>query len=99
MTTNELELPEEHGAVTLPNGSTLYWKLDSTVGCREWYSDEIGGGVHVWNTALVDQHTLLAAIVEEERLRRLEYEFVRRKCRNGCKTDSEAVVSGGVSSN
>lgn len=74
-------LPEvpESGEERLPNGCTLYWITDSVVGCRRYLSDEIGGGVDVWHTALVDSATLLAAIVCEERLRRLELEHERRK--------------------
>lgn len=66
------------GEVPLPNGHTLLWVLDPSVNCREYISDEIGGGVHVWNTALVDPSTLLAAIVEEHRLLRLEFEHAKR---------------------
>jgi hypothetical protein len=34
---------------------------------RSKENDELGA--HVWDTALTDEHTLLAAIVEEQRLR------------------------------
>lgn len=50
----------------LPNGSTLYRELNEAGGHRYW-SDEIGGGVVVWDTCLVASDTLLAAVVEEER--------------------------------
>ena len=76
--TNERPAVPENGTVPLPNGCTLYWRLDPSVNCREYSSDEIGGGVHVWNTGIVDPSTLLAAIVEEERLQRLELEHERR---------------------
>lgn len=51
----------------LPNGCSLYMK-ENEVGGRVYYSDEIGGGVDIWDTALVDKSTLLAAIVEEEKI-------------------------------
>lgn len=59
------------GEVNLPNGCTLYYKTNE-VGCRTYISDEIGGGCEVWNTALVDRSTLLAALTHEEALRHLE---------------------------
>jgi hypothetical protein len=58
------------GYIPLPNGCTLYWKTDHSVGCRIYYSDEVGGFVEVWHTALVDSSTLLAAIVQETTLDR-----------------------------
>lgn len=51
----------------LPNGCTLYW-CENEVGGRTYYSDEIGGGVMVWDTALVCQTTLLAAMAMENAL-------------------------------
>lgn len=50
----------------LPNGHTLYREPNEAGGHRYW-SDEIGGGVGVWDTCLVDSSTLLAAVVAEER--------------------------------
>lgn len=50
----------------LPNGATLYRETNGAGGHRYW-SDEVGGGVCLWDTCLVDEHTLLAAIVEERR--------------------------------
>lgn len=47
----------------LPNGYTLYVQ-DGEQG-REYISDEIGGGVLVWHTALVAQSTLLTALAAE----------------------------------
>jgi hypothetical protein len=64
--------------IMLPNGCALYWK-DNTVGGRIYYSDEIGGGVFVWDTCLVDQSTLLAAIVQEENLRIKEFHKKKNK--------------------
>lgn len=49
-----------------PGGHTLYREPNEAGGHRYW-SDEIGGGVMVWDTCLVDAGTLLAAMVEEER--------------------------------
>lgn len=57
------ELPPDEGQVALPNGCTLYWKM--TEQGREYVSDEIGGGVYVWHTALCDHSTILAAVVTE----------------------------------
>ena len=54
------------GECRLPNGCTLYWR-DTEQG-REYVSDEIGGGVLVWYTALVDSGTLLAALTKEQEL-------------------------------
>ena len=62
----------EHG---LPNTCTLYWH-DNGVGGRVYFSDEIGGGVLVWDTSLVEEGTLLAAMAQEYRL---NYEVRRRK--------------------
>jgi hypothetical protein len=66
-------LPEikKEGNIRLPNGCTLYWK--ETEQGREYFSDEVGGGVNVWHTALVDQSTLLAAITQENAILKLEY--------------------------
>lgn len=73
----DLEAPPNEGAITLPNGCTLYWS-QSEMG-RVYASDEVGGGVFVWDPSVVDSHTLLAAIVQEETFRRLESEIARRK--------------------
>ena len=50
----------------LPNGSYLYVKTDEAGG-RTYLSDEIGDGIFVWDTALVDMGTLFAALTEENR--------------------------------
>lgn len=50
----------------LPNGCTLYRKENAVGGHRYW-SDEVGGGVVIWDTSLVAASTLMAAIVEEMR--------------------------------
>ncbi len=78
------DLPEipEKGSIRLPNGCTLYWRTDKSVNCREYYSDEIGGGVNVWHTGLVDQSTLLAAIVQEGAILKLECIKKERELKN-----------------
>jgi hypothetical protein len=58
----------------LPNGSTLY-REDNGVGGHRYISDEVGGGVCVWDTCLVASATLLAALTEDARWR---YEQLRR---------------------
>lgn len=58
--------------VILPNGSTLWWE-NNRAGGRTYYSDEIAGGVIVWDTCLVDESTLLAALTQEHTLRMKEY--------------------------
>jgi len=55
------------GRINLPNGCSLYYH-DNKVGGRIYYSDEIGGGVPVWDTCLVDESTLLAAMTQEHAL-------------------------------
>lgn len=60
----------------LPNGCTLYWKNNEVDG-RTYHSDEIGGGVFVWDTCLVDSSTLIAAMNKENELRFEERHKVR----------------------
>lgn len=62
----------------LPNGCTLYREPNAVGGHRYW-SDEVGGGVMLWDTCLVDDSTLLAALTEEARRRKEEYEQMRKK--------------------
>jgi hypothetical protein len=50
-----------------PNYSLSLFRQPNDVGGYTYWSDEIGGGVHVWDTCLVDDRTLRAAIVVEER--------------------------------
>lgn len=66
----DLVPPSNTGYVPLPNGCSLHWRM--TEQGREYFSDEIGGGVNVWHTALVCQSTLLAAIVKEMEFQMLE---------------------------
>jgi hypothetical protein len=74
MTSEEQARYHSGGSRRLPNGCYLYWRIDPAVNAREYYSDEVGGGVAVWHTALVDPETLLAAVVIEAELRRAELE-------------------------
>lgn len=53
----------------LPNGCSLYMK-ENEVGGRIYYSDEVGDGLFVWDTSLVDMGTLMAAITEELTIQR-----------------------------
>ncbi len=76
--TDYTKLDTEKGDVMLPNGCTLYWKANE-VGGRTYHSDEIGGGVHVWDTALVNSSTLLAAITIENALNYKEHMDKRNK--------------------
>lgn len=62
--------PQMTEVCRLPNGATLYRSTDE-VGHSYW-SDEVGGGGLVWQTALVSDVTMLAAIVEERRRERDE---------------------------
>lgn len=57
----------------LPNGCTCFI-TKTAAGSREYVSDEIGGGVVVWDTALVDQPTLLACLAKEAELERRDWE-------------------------
>lgn len=52
----------------LPNGCSLYMK-ENEVGGRTYYSDEIGRSKQIiWDTSLLDKSTLLAALLEEEKI-------------------------------
>lgn len=66
------------GQCPLPNGSTLYWELNE-VGGRRYMSDEIGGGVHVWDTCIVDNGTLLMAMAVERELEFIESRIKRER--------------------
>ena len=68
---SKVERIPDRGHIMLPNGCALYWRPDE-VGGREYYSDEIPCGVSVWSTALIDSSTLLAALTQEETIRRNE---------------------------
>lgn len=60
----ELNRNEATGSRELHNGCALYWHPNQ-VGGRTYLSDEVGGGVFVWDTALVDADTLRAALEVE----------------------------------
>ena len=59
------------GSIDMPNGYTLFWK-ENEVGGRTYYSNEIGDGVFVWDTALVNVDTILTAISHEMGLQKYE---------------------------
>jgi hypothetical protein len=46
-------------------GNTLFVE-DNEVGGKRYWSDEIGGGVVVWDTALVSPEMLRLALADEE---------------------------------
>ena len=50
--------------IKLPSGVTLFVSPD-LAGGRHYASDEVGGGVTVWVTSLVDERTLLFAMAHE----------------------------------
>lgn len=52
------------GAVDMHNGASLFWEANKAGG-RTYSSDEIGGGVEVWDTCLVSFHTLCEAMAIE----------------------------------
>lgn len=56
----------------LYNGCHLYRKPNE-VGGHIYFSDEIGGGVMVWDTALASEGTLLAAICCEHNRKYIEH--------------------------
>lgn len=46
-------------------GYSIY-RTDNGVGGHQYWSDEIGGGVIVWDTSLVSENSLYAALTLEE---------------------------------
>ena len=58
----------KRGWVEMPSGFGLHWREEEYVG-RVYYSDEVGGGIHVWTPAMVAAGTLAMAIAVEEGLR------------------------------
>jgi len=58
---------------------------------REYISDEVGGGVKVWHTALVDESTLLAAIVQEQTFQKLEHVIYEREQRRLRELNKEEI--------
>lgn len=55
----------------LPNGAHIF-RRPNEAGGYIYLSDEIGGGVVAWDTCLVDESTLLTAIVCEHHRKYLE---------------------------
>lgn len=74
---SDIEKIPESGHIMLPNGCALYWRPNE-VGGREYYSDEIPCGVSVWDTALINSDTLLAAILQEKHIQ-YNHEYFRKK--------------------
>lgn len=62
----------------LPNGCHLYRKPNA-VGGHIYCSDECGCVTVVWDTCIVDESTLLAAIVAEHHRRYVEFEAKENK--------------------
>lgn len=63
------KMPPERDLVKtadLANGYTLYVQ-DNGAGGQTYWSDEIPGGVMVWDTSLVPQETLITALASEHR--------------------------------
>jgi len=72
------------GYVDLPNGCTLYWE-GNKAGGRTYTSDEVGPGIVVWDTAITDNSTLLAAMTQEASLQRLERYWAEKREKNKSK--------------
>jgi hypothetical protein len=51
-------------------GNTLF-REENEVGGHRYWSDEIGGGVVVWDTSLVSEEMLKLALIEEAKRREL----------------------------
>ena len=79
----------------LPNGAHIYRKRNG-VGGWIYSSDEIGGGVVVWDTCLVAESTLLAAIVCEHHRSRME-SIHKRGWRPNENTPDEPMATSGES--
>ena len=58
------------GERAAPNGARIFWRM--TEQGREYTSDEIGGGILFWHTAMTDASTLIAAVAIEMELQRAE---------------------------
>lgn len=72
----------------LPNGHMLY-RVPNVAGGHDYWSDEVGGGVLVWCTSLVDEGTLLTAMAEEKRR---AYEEQREK-RDGASDKTTTITN------
>jgi len=87
---------DAHPLGRLPNGHRLY-RQAADGGCHIYLSDEIGGGVVVWDTSTVERSTLLAAVVEESRREReaLREETRRERAREAEQhIENRALVRG-----
>jgi hypothetical protein len=62
---------DEWSHTELPNGSYLFWRTNEAGG-RTYYTDENHVETVVWDTCLCAPSTLLAALVQEERLQHEE---------------------------
>ena len=74
---DEQNLNPQQGCVEMHNGSTLFWQ-ENKAGGRTYSSDEIGGGVEVWDTCLVAFGTLCEAISMEMALQGVERRAAER---------------------
>ena len=76
-----IPLVPDEGYIDLPNGCTLYWEINKAGG-RTYHTDEVGILVNVWDTAITDNSTLLAAMTQEATLQRAERHWEERKAKN-----------------
>jgi len=60
------------GEFQLPNGHTCFIE-DNGAGGRRYISDEIGGGVIVYDTCLTDQSSVLACLAKEAEIEIAEW--------------------------
>lgn len=70
------ELPEPgpmEDVCELPGGYMLY-RQTNVVGGHTYFTDEIPGGTMVWDTCLCSESALLAAMLDQAKIRRMEYE-------------------------
>jgi hypothetical protein len=77
----------------LGNGCCLFRERNNAGGYT-YYSDEIGGGVMVWDTCLVDEETILTAIADHMKLQKIEYyerENAEKNQQMGLYDDNEGV--------
>lgn len=56
---------------TTPCGYTIF-ERDNGVGGKDYWSDEIGGGVMIWDTALASIESLEFAIAHEKKRAELD---------------------------
>jgi len=61
----------------LPNGAHLFRKPNEAGGYT-YYTDEVGGGCMVWDTCLVSESTILAAILSEHHRAYLDHLITKR---------------------